>query len=282
MEKLVERRPQGWAPQPWLPTCQTLWARHRDVHQPRARRTPWHGVPTLCASQAPAQAPSHEGPPVWPPRLHVRAKGKTQGGLAEGKVILQFAFKAVVRIVCVYNVSVCTCVYVRALPTCVYTCVHVSVCMGVCTRVGMCPCMHVYVCHVCTCVRVYCIYVCTSVYMSICVRVCTPGCACVPVCTCISMCEHVCMCVCTCVSVCLRKNHRLYSGHQESMDRMLRMINPCVGLFPAPECSFPKRCLISQGATSSYLKQKQENPDTGVFLGKKKQPIPSTGAQASR
>ena len=37
---------------------------------------------------------------MWPPRLHVRAKGKTQGGLAEGKVILQFAFKAVVRIVC--------------------------------------------------------------------------------------------------------------------------------------------------------------------------------------
>ena len=51
---------------------------------------------------------------------------------------------------------------------------------------------------------------------------------------------------------------------------MLRMISPCVGLFPALECSFPKRCLISQGATSSYLKQKQENPDTGVFLGKEK------------
>lgn len=78
------------------------------------------------------------------------------------------------------------------------------------------------------------------------------------------------MCVCTCVSVYLRQNHRLSSEHQESMDRMLRMISPCVGLFPAPECSFPKRCLISQGATSSYLKQKQENPDTRVFLGKKK------------
>ena len=108
---------------------------------------------------------------MWLPCLHVRAKGKTQGGLAEGKVILQFAFKAVVRIMCVYTCK------------CAYMCVHR---IHVCTHVYVWGCVTacVYMC-VCTCVHVYCIYVCTCVYMSICVRVFTPGCACVYMCTCV-------------------------------------------------------------------------------------------------
>lgn len=46
----------------------------KPLHKPLAMRDP------LCG----------------PPRLHTTAEGKTQGALAEGKVILQFAFKAVV------------------------------------------------------------------------------------------------------------------------------------------------------------------------------------------
>ena len=148
-----------------------------------------------------------------------------------------------------------------------YTHVYVSVraCVYV-PHVHVCACMYLCALHICVCL-------CVCIHECLCVRVCMPRCLCTCVPVCISTCEHVtCLyvCVCTCASVCLRKHYRLYSGHQETLDRMRRMTKPGVGLFPAPEWSLPKRCLISQGTTSSYLKQKQENPDTGVFLKKKK------------
>ena len=172
------------------------------------------------------------------------------------------------------------CVYV-SVQTSVHH-VHACACVGVChvhTRVRVCACMCICatcarVCmYVLVCTAYMCVPVCVCIHECLCVRVCMPRCLCTCVPVCISMCEHVtCLyvCVCTCASMCLRKHYRLYSGHQETLDRMRRMIKPGVGLFPAPEWSLPKRCLISQGATSSYLKQKQENPDTGVFLKKKK------------
>ena len=165
---------------------------------------------------------------MWLPCLHVRAKGKTQGGLAEGKVILQFAFKAVVRIMCVYTCK------------CAYMCVHR---IHVCTHVYVWGCVTACVCvcvHVCACVLHIHVYMCIHEYLCACVY------AWVCMCVHVYLCEHVYVCVCTCVSVCLRKSHRLYSGHQESLDRMMRTIKPGVGLFPAPECSLPKRRLIAR------------------------------------
>lgn len=154
-------------------------------------------------------------------------------------------------------------------------------------RVRVCVCMcicvpHVHMC-VLVCIAYMCVPVCVCIHECLCVCVCLGVCVhvylCVHVYPCVSVCMSVYVCVCTCASVCLRKHYRLHSGHQETLDGMMRMIKPGVGILPAPEWSLPKRCLISQGATSYYLKQKQENPDTGVFLKKKNSPFLPPGAQ---
>ena len=98
---------------------------------------------------------------------------------------------------------------------------------------GLCDRMCVYVC-VCTCVHVYCIYVCTCVYMSICVRVFTPGCACVYMCTCVSM--YTCVCVYMCVCVFKKKPPPLFrtpgeSGQNDEDDKAWRWAFPSSGMF---------------------------------------------------
>ena len=80
----------------------------------------------------------------------------------------------------------CVCA-VRVLCVCMYVCavcVHVSVCMFVCT----CLCVHAYVCmfvFACMCVCMYCVHVCACMCM---------------------YCVHVCVCVCV-VWMCLAYQH---------------------------------------------------------------------------
>jgi hypothetical protein len=85
---------------------------------------------------------------------------------------------------------------------CQLVCVCLSVCVRVCTWMGMCLCVHACVCacvttHMCTCIHGY-VWLCVLVYVCVSVFVFVFVCVCVWVCVCVCMCVCVCVCVCVC------------------------------------------------------------------------------------
>ena len=85
------------------------------------------------------------------------------------------------------------CPYMLVLDTwCVSLSVYVCVCLYVCTSVCVCVCLSVCM-YFCLCTCVpVCVYVLLSVYVCACLCVCTSVCVCV----CLSVCMYFCLCTC--------------------------------------------------------------------------------------